>query len=341
MDVKGPVKVAMLGCGGYMGVHASRLVGNADTRLVGLCDVRAEIAAAFARKHLSALDPAPRLFDDPAEMYRETKPDAVFIASPHTLHYRHAVQAIDAGCHIYMEKPMVTSLDDAYRLADKVAQAGRILVVGYNSPCSPEFAYLRQAIRNRTFGRLELVTGILTQGWMAGTKGKWRQDPALSGGGQAYDSGAHMLNSLCWSVESDVASVFGFVDNHGTAVDINSAFVIRFANGVMASLAVGGNCPAPMWSANMTFAFEEGRIDIDGWGGRWIKVWAAKEEVKYPAITPDMGFPSPTENFIAAVLGRAEPRTSVHNGIVQSQLMNALYESARTGRPAAPPPRPA
>ena len=49
-----------------------------------------------------------------------------------------------------------------------------------------------------------------------------------------------------------------------------------------------------------------------------------------------MGAPSPDHNFIDAILGRAEPRTSVKNGIIQSQLMDAIYESQRTGKPARP-----
>lgn len=335
----GKVRVALLGCGGFMGVHADRLAGHPDVRIVALCDARESQTEAFRQRKLAAYQPAPAQYTDPAAMYRQARPDAVFIATPHTLHYAHGMQALEAGCHVYMEKPMVTDLDDAYRLADKVEETGRILVVGYNTPCSAEFAYLRQVIREGVLGRLELVTGVLSQNWLKGTTGTWRQDPQLSGGGQAYDSGAHLFNSLCWSVESDIAGVFAFVDNHGTPVDINSVCVIRFASGVMASMTVGGNCAAPMYSGNMSFIFDSGRVDIDGWGGSWIKVWNKSGEVKYPPITPEMGFPSPTHNFIAAVLGRAEPRTSPRNGIVQSQLMDAFYASARSGRPEAPRPR--
>ncbi len=330
------VKVAFLGCGGFMGAHASRLREHPDVQLVAMCDVTAEQVEAFIARALPQVTPKPAVFTAAAKMYQEAKPDAVFIATPHTMHYQHGVQALDAGCHVYMEKPMVTDLGDAYKLADKVKSSGKIFVIGYNSPCSPEFTYLRNAIRSGELGKLELVTAVLSQGWMKATIGKWRQDPALSGGGQAYDSGAHLLNSVCWSVESDVAEVFAFVDNHGTKVDINSAFVIKFTNGVMASIAVGGNCPAPVGSGNASFIFDNGRVDIDAWGGSWIKVWKGNQEVKYPPIDPKSGHPSPTHNFIDAILGRCEPRTSPRNGIIQSQLMDAIYESARTGQPARP-----
>jgi hypothetical protein len=144
------------------------------------------------------------------------------------------MQALEAGCHVLMEKPMVTSADDAHKLAAKVAQTKKVFTIGYNTPCTPEFAYLRETIRNKSLGKLELISGWLSQNWLKFTIGTWRQKPELSGGGQAYDSGAHLLNSLCWSVESDVAGGVRVIDNVGTPVDINSVINVRFASNVLA-----------------------------------------------------------------------------------------------------------
>ncbi len=133
-------------------------------------------------------------------------------------------------------------------------------------------------------------------------------------------------------MESDIAEVFTFLDNHGSAVVINSSVNMRFANGVMASVVVGGNCASA--GVDLHFMLEQGRIDIDGWEGKWVNVWRGDEQVKYPVIE---GAPqTPNDNFIDATLGRAEPRTSIKNGIVQSELMDAIYKSARTGLPAKP-----
>jgi len=333
----GKVRITFLGCGGMMGAHAQRLKDHPDVDIVGLCDVSEEVLARFEGKHLAGTRQKPTHFLDAGQMYAKLKPDAVLISTPHTQHYDQGVQALAAGCHVFMEKPMVTSLDHAYALAQAVKKSGKVFVIGYNTPCSAEFNYLRGAIRAKTFGKLELVMGFLSQDWLRGTTGLWRQDPALSGGGQAYDSGAHLFNSLCWSVESDVEEVFAFVDNHGSRVDINSVSSVRFANGVMANITVGGNCPGG--GSFMAFIFDGGRVEIDGWGATWINVWKGDQKVKYPPITPDLGASSPDHNFIDAVLGRSEPRTSVENGIIQSQLMDAIYESQRTGKPARPKKR--
>ncbi|MBA2481185.1 MAG: Gfo/Idh/MocA family oxidoreductase [Planctomycetes bacterium] len=326
------VRVAILGCGGMAGAHAERFRSHPDVDIVALCDVSEEVVRKFIERNLKEYAGKPQIFTDPAKMYAEAKPQAVAIITPHTMHFEHGSQALAAGCHVLMEKPMVTAAADAHKLAALAKASGKVFVVGYNSPFTPEFAFAREAIRTSAYGKLELINGFLVQGWMKGTTGTWRQKPELSGGGQAYDSGAHLLNSLCWSVESDIAEVFAFVDNHGTPVDINSVINIRFANGVLANITVGGNCPASGCALN--YFFDNGRIEIDGWGGSWINVFNGRDKVKYPAISG--ASQTPNDNFIDAVIGRAQPRTSPINGIIQSELMDAIYESARTGKPAKP-----
>nr|MBA2479020.1 hypothetical protein [Planctomycetota bacterium] len=72
---------------------------------------------------------------------------------------------------------------------------------------------------------------------------------------------------------------------------------------------------------------------VDGWGGGWIKVFGPHGEEK-PELTATSV--SPDDNFIDAILGRAPAHTSPANGIVQSELMDAIYASAKTGAVARP-----
>ncbi len=328
------VQIGMIGCGGMSGSHAHRLKVNPDVQIVSVCDINTEITGRYIENNLKEIEPRPNEYDDLGRMLSETGPDAVVIVTPHALHFQQGMQALDAGCHVLMEKPMVTAADDAYALAKKVEETGKVFVVGYNTPCAANFYYIRECIRNGDFGKLELVTGYLTQDWKGITKGTWRQDAQLAGGGQAYDSGAHILNSLCWSVESNVAEVHAFLDNQDTPVDVNSSINIRFENGVLAGIMISGNCPSG--GSHMAYVFENGRIDVDGWGSSWIQVWDGAERLDSPPITEEMNAGSPDDNLIDAILGRAEPRTSALNGIIQCELMDAIYESGRTGQIARP-----
>lgn len=327
----GKVKVALLGCGHMAGLHAPSLRTNSDLQVVAGCDVNEGVVNAWIDKHLPDYSPRPRAFSDAATMYRETRPDAVIIITPHAFHFEQGMAALDAGLHVLMEKPMVVNSAQAHKLAARVRQAGKVFVIGYNTPSTPQFHFVREAIRNKTFGNLEMVSGYLAQNWICYTGGTWRQNRQLAGGGEAYDSGAHLLNSLCWSIESHVKEVFAFVDNHGLGVDVNSSINARFENGVVANLLINGNCPVDHGS--MSFFFDRGKIDVDGWYARWIKVWHGQTE-SIPELKSSAT--NPVDNFIGAILGREEPRTSVMNGVVQSELMDAIYESARTGQIARP-----
>jgi len=326
------VKIAILGCGGMSGAHAGRYKENPDVEIVALCDVSSEIVEGYIERNLPDYSPKPQVFTDYDAMLRESGADAVTIVTPHTMHFEHGLKAIEAGLHVFMEKPMVTDSGDAAKLKEAVEKAGKILVIGYNTPCTPAFRWLREAIRSGRYGKLETVTGWQTQEWAKATVGTWRQNAALSGGGQMYDSGAHMFNSLVWSVESNVDTVFAFTDNVGTPVDVNGTVAIKFSNGVLATMTISGDCTAG--GAGMYYAFENARVDVDGWSGHWIKVftgWGDAEQIELEGEAQ-----SPNDNFIDAILGRAEAQTSPLNGLIQSQLMDAIYQSAASGQPAKP-----
>jgi predicted dehydrogenase len=330
------VRVGILGCGGYARNHARRYLEHPNAQVVALCDVTEDIAAGFRDAMFGAVAEKPALFTDAAKMYRTAKLDAVSIVTPHTLHFEHCCQGLAAGCHVLVEKPMVTRLADAVALEKKVAKAGKILCIGYNTSCSVEFRRLREIIRSGELGKLKVVSIYISQPWYFGTLGKWRQVPELSGGGMIYDSGAHVLNSLVWTVESDVREVHAWIDNFGSPVDVNGTINVKFTNDVLATVAVSGVSPNGSFGVWM---FESGRVEADPWGSGTFAMFrrdgARHWRVKYPSVPGEDS--NPVANFVDAILGRAEPGTSPRNGVQQSQLMDAVYESARTGQPARPP----
>lgn len=327
------LRIGLVGCGSIARRHAQSVVSSDAADLVAVCDVSTEIMDHFISEHLpEAL--RPTLFTDQDELYARSNLDGVVIATPHSMHCEQASRALAAGCHVLVEKPMVTTATDAYALRDRAEAAGKLLLIGYNTPCTPTFQRLRSIVRGKRLGKLELVTGFLTQPWMEITARShpWKRDPILAGGGQAYDSGAHLLNSLIWALESSPAEVYAMVDFMGTPVDINSALVARFASGVLATIIISGNCPSN--ASGMEFIFAGGRVSIDGWSGSWLRAYDGDGEIDELSCT---GEATPTAlNFVAAIRGEEEPATGPTDGVRQSELMDALYESVRTGRPVTP-----
>ena len=324
------LRIGLLGDGMMAGIHAERLINMGDeVEVVALSDLSADITEAFAAKYFTGTHHVPSHYTDAQKMYDESNLDGVIVCTPHTLHYAHAGQALDADVHILLEKPMVTSIKDAYALRDRATQSDKTFIIGYNSPCTPVLALLKKIITDQRFGNLQMVNGYLTQNWMRGTTGTWRQDPRLSGGGQAYDSGAHSLCSLVWSVASSPKLVSAFIETYGCEVDINSVINIRFENDVLASVTVNGNCASA--TADMVFIFDKGRVRIDPWAGQRIQAWDKDEQID---LSNELGATTvtPTRHFVDLMQGKSAPTTSAENGVHQSELMDAIYASAKLGR---------
>ncbi len=330
----------MIGCGKFAGYHARTLAEREDCQVVACVDVDEKTAAAFIAEHLAEMEQPPVIATDIATTFAKTKPDAVVIATPHTLHFEQINLALDAGCHVFVEKPMVTRVDQAKKLEARIASMSPqlVFVVGYNTLCTSELDYLRRVIHaphsDIGLGPLRKVNGWLSQNWLNWCRGSWRVQPEWSGGGFAFDTGAHVLASLCFAVDQPVAEVSASIDCCGEKVDVSSSIHVRFTNEVTADLTFNGDCASE--GCRMTFLFDGGRIEIDGWYGSWMEVHNAWGKVKYPKVNTDLPSNSALERFIQGVQGIETVESGVRLGAIQAALMAGVYESAASGKPVSP-----
>jgi len=325
------IRLGIIGCSGFVQYHLRPMATVVpEFQIVALCDIVRE----HAEHHRKLYCPRRRvpIYLDYRDMLKNEKLDAIIVSTPHTLHFRHAYDALGAGCHVMIEKPMVTSSKDARRLVDRAEKNRRALLVAIQGTYTDTFAYARKALAEKEFGELQLVTGVLAQGWKDGTVGKWRQEPKLSGGGQLYDSCAHVLSAMVYLVNSPVREVFCWADNKGTKVDINAVTCMKFANGAMANVTSGGNCNS--WKSHLTLQCKQAKIEISPHGGDFsISGSGVKKEIKKLPRGWKVPTVSPSRNFADVILGKAEPRCGGAVGIFLADLMDAIYESVRTGKP--------
>jgi len=325
------IRFAIIGCGGFVRYHCRGMkAGVPEMKCAGLCDIIPEHASKLRDEFFAADDPP--MFEDYRDMLDAVKPEAVLVSTPHTLHFEHARGALSAGAHVMVDKPMVTSAVHARQLVRHAKRVKRDLQIAIQGTYTDTFAYARQLLTDGTMGRLQLVTGILAQGWKPFTVGKWRQDPKLSGGGQMYDSGAHVFSAMMFLVDSPVREVFCWADNKGCRVDINAVATIKFKSGAMATMTSGGDCRA--WRSHLILQGENAQMDISPHGGDFRvqgnsfkdPITAVPRNWKVPAV-------SPIRNFADVILGKAEPRCPGTLGILMADLMDGLYASAAKKRP--------
>lgn len=325
------VCLGIIGCGGISRYHGQLFVNHVpEAEIVALADPNEGNRQQFQRAVLDAVHARPPQFADYRDMLRTVPLDAVLIATPHTLHFQQTLEALAAGCHVLLEKPMVTDSQQARQLVAEAQRHKRVLSIAFPGPHSPEFAYYLQLRDRGEVGKVLLMNGFVTQSWLAITRNTWRQDPSLSGGGQAYDTGAHLFMALMYLSGAKPREVFAWTDNRGAPVDINTVATIRFDNGALASVCVGGDGPVK-WENSVWIVAERGGFRMGIHGG-FLEHWDAKgDRVRYPHV-PQV--PSLQQHFIDCVLGRTETLCPPIWGLRQALLMDALYESARTGRVA-------
>ena len=325
------IRFAIIGCGGFVRYHCRGIRENTrEMKCIGLCDIIPKRAEKL-REEFFEKD-APPVFKDYRDMLREVKPEAVHVSTPHTLHFEHAMGSLKAGAHVMVDKPMVTNASDARKVVAFAKRRKRVFQVAVQGTYTDTFAYARKLLADGTMGKLQLVTGILAQDWMRFTKGAWRRDPKFSGGGELYDSGAHVLTAMMFLVDSPVREVFCWTDNKRTLVDINAVATVRFANGTMGTMTSGGNCAS--WRSHLILQGENAQMDISPHGGDFrVQGGALKKDITAVPRGWKIKSVSPIRNFADAIQGRDKPRCTGRTGIILADVMDGFYASAKSGKP--------
>jgi predicted dehydrogenase len=292
------VRFGLIGTGNIAHTHVNRLKTAEEAAIVALADPSAPSRATIKQKF--ALTGAAE-FADYKDMLQRADVDAVIICSPHTLHFQQAWDALSAGKHVLLEKPMVCTSDEAERLIAHAKSCGKLLQVSYQRHALPQFIYIREAIASGKIGKLTSITAALFQDWKDAQTGTWRQNSLLSGGGMLMDSGSHIIDVLLWTTGLTPESVIAQIDCQGAPVEVDSFSIIRFAEGLTCSLNIIGKAAQKAFVETYVFTGENGAIYYDK-GAVTIHV---NGQQPVAAELPGAGT-DPDKNFVEAILGRQQ-----------------------------------
>ncbi|MEF3302594.1 Gfo/Idh/MocA family protein [Paenibacillus sp. GYB003] len=314
------IRIGMIGTGNMAHTHAQRLRQVGDAAVVALADP-SEASREKLRQRFGLADVAE--YGDYTEMLRNETVDAVIICSPHTLHFSQARDALSAGKHVLLEKPMTCTSSEAEQLIAHAKRAGKLLQVSYQRHCVPQFMYIRSAIAGGAIGRLTSVNATLYQDWKDAQAGTWRQDPKLSGGGMLMDSGSHIIDVLLWTTGLTPESVVAQLDCQQSPVEVDSFSAIRFAEGAIGSLNIVGKTNRKCFEESYVFVGEEGAIFCNNGKIELRRNGEEPVEPVLPAADTD-----PDRNFVEAILGRQELLVSGEYALKVLRLTEAIYEAA-------------
>ncbi|MDX1934580.1 MAG: Gfo/Idh/MocA family oxidoreductase [Capsulimonadales bacterium] len=316
------IRIGMVGTGGIARHHIGQITPIPNVKIVALCDTNGEqIRTTLDR--FGYLRETP-IFEDYHELLAQEDVDAVVVCTPHTQHAQQMLDAIEAGKHILMEKPLVCSVADAHRILERLKTYDKVVGIAYQRHAMGQFIYMHDRIASGELGEVQFISALQCQGWKRGTTGSWRQDPALSGGGQINDSGSHLLDILLWCTGLTVAEVAAYIDNCGTPVDINSALSIRFTNGAQGNISIigdsviGWNEDISIWCEKGAFLYRNGNLSF--FNDRGVKTTVDGENLP-PTHNID-------EDFVRAIRGEKEIAAPPICGLRTIELTEAAWRSA-------------
>jgi predicted dehydrogenase len=323
-----PIRAAIIGAGG-MSRHHIPLMLELNTEIVVVCEpstVQYELTCA-KMKELGA--PIPPNEPDLAVMLQQyaSQLDAVFIVTPHAFHHDQTKACLEAGLDVLLEKPMVMNAQEAQSLIDVCAKTGKLLVVAFQGGLSPQVRHIADLIRTGEVGKLLNISGTVWQDWRDSQIGQWRTQPALSGGGFLFDTGAHMLNTVCDLVGEDFSEVAAWLDHTGLEVDILGAIIARTQSGTLVTINACGDAIPSCESRIMMFT-KEAIIETGQWGERLL-IQKRGETKGSPADLPEMR--SAWEQFLDVRAGRIVNPCPPEVGLRMARLWDAIQLSAKQG----------
>ena len=266
--------------------------------------------------------------------------EAVYIATHNAGHAAYTQQAAASGRHVLCEKPMATTVEDCRQMI-QACQGNRVrLMVAYRKYFEPASVELKKLVSSGKLGRLKIIHSAFTIYLPPGGKvPRWHLDRRLAGGGSLVDVGVYCINTVRWLTGKEPVEASAYqwsVDPARFAeVEENVAFRLNFPGGlVLQATASFGAAQASFlhlhgekgWAAlDPAYAYDEERRLFGKVGRRWFeKKFKVLDEV---ALELDY--------FAQCIRHSRQPEPSGVEGLRDVAVMQAVYRSAREGRPVA------
>ncbi|MBI3973170.1 MAG: Gfo/Idh/MocA family oxidoreductase [Chloroflexi bacterium] len=344
------LRIGMIGCGEIAVRTAEGIAAAENAAHVMVMDVSEAVAKDMGERH-----GVPHT-TDVNQLLANPDVDAVYIAVPHYLHAPLAIQALEAGKHVLVEKPIATTLADADRMLAAAREAGRTLSVAFSAQIDPLSQTVRRLIAEGAIGKV-LGTRIAYRGakpesyWRGGYTGRittdWRVSKEKSGGGILIMNAIHDLNTTRFVTGLEAVRVYAEYDTYTTPVEVEDyvAVTYRYDNGAIGTIEAGSAIPGrdPHGAFNRIYG-ERGQIIFprppkafltadfgDLKAGEWHDI----------AVPPRSGPERKLmiEGFARAVLARETPPVTGEDGRAALEIVVAAYRSGELHQPVTLPLR--
>lgn len=323
---KGPVVIGMIGAGNFAtGTLIPALKKLPNVRLRAICSARGLTAASAGRRHGFEY-----CASDYKEVLADETIDAVVIATRHDTHARFAAEAMRAGKHVFVEKPLALTHEQLDEVIAAQAETGKICLPGFNRRFSP----LSIAVRDHFAGRASPIEVICRVNAGEIKSDSWYQD-AEEGGWRIISEGCHFVDLIQFICGCPPVSVHAdMIGGHipGKQND-NCVVTLKMEDGSLGVL---------IYVANGDPGYEKERIEVFGQGraavienSRHAELWSGGHRTRVGTARPAKGHVEEISAFLAAAaLAGASPLPLVQ-AVMGTYATIAICRSIASGNPSA------
>lgn len=338
------LKYAIVGCGRISPNHIAAAKAN-SLDIVAICDLVDErIDEAIVNFELPA---KTKKYSDYLEILEIEKPDLIAICTESGNHGSIALDCLDAGANLIIEKPITLSLEEADQIIEKAQGKNLKVSICLQNRYNKSIQKIREAIETGRFGRLLYGTAHIR--WNRGEdyykqapwRGTWAQD-----GGVLMNQCSHNIDLLSWMMGGEIDEVIGLTDNlmhdYIEAEDLGMA-LIRFSNGSYGIIEGTSNIYPENLEETLYIFGENGTVKAGGKSVNIIEEWRFadnlddpnKVKAKYHENPPNIygfGHTPLYADVIDAIKNNRQPYITALDGRNALELILAVYKSAAKGR---------
>lgn len=340
------LRCAVIGAGAIGLHHMDGWKKHPKAELVAVAEVNPDRRREAAEKHKI------KGYEDYKEILKDKTIDAVSIGLPNFLHATVAIEAINAGKHVMLDKPMATSAKEAQQIIDAWKQKKVVFMVGQNFRFNRDTQMVKDYIQRGELGDVYHGRAHWLRRSGIPRIGSWFTQKKLAGGGCCYDIGVHLLDCALHCMGNfDAEAVSGIVQakfgprglGDGSwgkgEIDPNKPFDVEDLAAAMIKLKGGKSIILEVSWALQADTGKDNGVDLYGTEGG-ANLFPAKifkvKGTNYETITPDFKKLPVSDDrlyhFVDCVLTGAEPLVKPEESLKVQKILDAIYESSSSGR---------
>ena len=353
------LRIGIVGCGGIAnGKHLPALKNESDrVEMVAFCDIIEEKAQAACKTYGT---PDAKVYTDYKELLKDSSIDVVYVLTPNRSHSFITIDALDAGKHVMCEKPMAKTYKEAMDMVEAAKRNNKVLTIGYQNRRCPNSMYIKEMAEAGELGDNYFAKAHAVRRRGVPTWGVFLNEYE-QGGGPLIDIGTHALDLTLWCMnnykpkmvvgttfkklgdQKNTAntwgdwdptqftvedSAFGFVVmENGATIILESSWALNTLDPIEASTTLCGT----LAGADMREGLRINKVEH----GRQVTVKPDLSAGGVAFYEGASGKPEEIEArmFIDAVKNGTEPSTLPEQAACVTRILEAIYESAKTGKP--------